>query len=174
MKKRRNMTFSLPKLIFLFSLCSFIFASLAENGDPIQTICKKSRNPEFCFEFFKPDHGATLQNLALKAVNNAEESGSRTSELLNTVIKQTTDPTLRGKYQSCWRNYNDVISILELASRSINDPKGFNGKVFNAENAIAACNKGLGGTPVNPPELNAENEKVSNLCSIAIVISNLL
>lgn len=174
------MEFSLPKLIFVISLCSFFYASFSQNDDPIPGICKKSRSPNFCFEFYKSDHGEIIQDLALKAVNNAEYTSYTMYALLNNLVSNSPDPALKGNYETCWENYNSAISLLQLASRSLNDPKGFSGKLFNAQYAVAECHKGLGGipgiggSPVKPPQLNDGNERISNLCSIAIIISNLL
>lgn len=170
------MAFSLVKLIFLVSLSSCIFASMAQNnagaGDLVQKICTKARNPNFCNDFFKADHGvSSLQILGQKAFDNAKASVTKANNIIASLVKTTTDPSLKEKYNSCLENYGDAISSLDEARNSFNDPKTMNIKVTAVMTNVDTCNDGIAGKPVN---LKTENEHVDNICSIILVISNLL
>lgn len=157
--------------IFLLSLCigigSFVSADLV--GD----ICAKSQNPSFCLDFFKSDHSATLVNLGIKAIDRAGSSAGDTKKLIDSLVKGTTDPSLKGKYQSCSENYGDAVSTLSEARKSLNDPKTLNIKVSAVMTDVDTCEDGFGKSPVNP-KLKDGNTFLTNVCSVALVISNRL
>lgn len=157
--------------IFLLSLCigigSFVSADLV--GD----ICAKSRNPSFCLDFFKSDHSATLVNLGIKSIDRARSSAGDTKKLIDSLVKGTTDPSLKSKYRSCSDNYDDAVSNLDDARKSLNDPSTLNIKVSAAMTDVDTCEDGIGKTAVNP-KLKDGNDFLTNVCSVALVISNLL
>ncbi|KAK2980659.1 hypothetical protein RJ640_011467 [Escallonia rubra] len=172
----------LVSLLLAFSLTSLTFARpnvRAQDDDLIGEVCSKTRNPSFCVQALKsdpPSGGADLRGLGQISIDLAQASATATSSLIDSLIKQTNDPKLRERYKSCSENYSDSIGDLGEAKGFLNsgDYGSVNIRASAALDGADTCDGGFAGPPAEPAELKQANQKLEDLCSIILVISNRL
>lgn len=162
-------------LLSLFTSGGIVGGSLV-SADLVDEICAETKIQSFCLNFFKSDHSssATPVELCIKAIDVGRSSAKNTKKLVDTLVKGTTDPSLKAKYRDCWETYDMAISSLEEAREFLKDLSTLDIEITAAMTDIDTCEDGFEKTRIKPPKLRDGNRFLTNVCSIALVIAKRL
>ncbi|XP_015069537.1 pectinesterase inhibitor-like [Solanum pennellii] len=170
---------ALSYMFLLVSLLSISFTLTNVRADLISDVCSKALKPAICLSALRGDSrskGANLEGLAAISIDLSLKNMQSAHDLVNTLLKQATDPKLKTRYSSCLENYNDGIDELRglPALLKSGDYSGLNIHASAALDDPSTCDDNFSGPPVEAPQLKAASDKVQGLISIILVISNQL
>ncbi|XP_059630022.1 pectinesterase inhibitor-like [Cornus florida] len=172
---------SVSSLTLLSIFLSFLFFnhSLAASNKLINSICSSTHNPSLCVQSLKSDPrtaSADLKGLGGISIDIAQSNAKSTYNMILSLIKRTTDPKLKGRYDTCRENYDDSISDLDESRQLLKsgDYAGLNIHASAALDGGETCNDNFEGPPAEPAQLKQANQRLEDLCSIILVISNRL
>lgn len=160
----------LSSLPLLFLLCLPLF-SVAVKTVTIQEICAKHTNPSFCTNFLNPKAGSDLATLGQYTIHDAVVKALDTLTLIHSLISSTKDPALKQRYIACSSDYNDVLLVVENASKELSsgDYNGLIAATNAVDKGIQDCDsKPPGSDPSEVPKDNKDMEDV-NLILVIIV-----
>ncbi|KAE9455049.1 hypothetical protein C3L33_13033, partial [Rhododendron williamsianum] len=113
---------------------------------------------------------ADLRGLAKISIDITRKDAEQTSNLIASLKKETTNSSLKGRYDDCAELYGDAIDDLNGAGQILNK------KVLSPTRASAAldgpdtCEDSFEGPPAEPKQLRDANNKLEGLCSIILAI----
>ncbi|XP_023523299.1 pectinesterase inhibitor-like [Cucurbita pepo subsp. pepo] len=148
----------------------------ASENDIVSTICKKTRNPSFCFNVLNSAGTTDLKGLATFTLNLAHDKAAQSRVLAQSLASKATDPKLKERYATCAEHYDDAVDDIE-------DGKNYLGKGdYNSVNTMASaamteagdCLDSFMQPPKDPSTLFDNGKAVEDICSIILVIGNLL
>ncbi|XP_023549346.1 pectinesterase inhibitor-like [Cucurbita pepo subsp. pepo] len=168
------------------SLLAFVLSLLFFNGvvpmhaaspdDVVSTICKKTRNPSFCFNALKSAGTTDLKGLATFTLNLAHDKAVESHALAQSLASKATDPKLKERYSTCAELYDDATDDIEDGKSNLRegDYNGVNIKASAAMTEADDCLDSFTQPPKDPSALSGNGEAMENICSIILVIANLL
>ncbi|KAF3676973.1 putative pectinesterase inhibitor-like [Capsicum annuum] len=163
----------------IVSLLSIFFTLTNVRADLINDVCSKTKKPTTCLSALNGDlrsKSATLEGLATISIDISLKNTQSGRDLVNSLLKQATDPKLKTRYNSCLENYNDTIDDLKelppfLKSK---DYIGLNVRASAALDGPITCDDNFSSPPAEALQLKAASDKLVELIDIILVISNLL
>ncbi|PHT53813.1 Pectinesterase inhibitor [Capsicum baccatum] len=163
----------------IVSLLSIFFTLTNVRADLINDVCSKTKKPATCLSALNGDprsKSATLEGLATISIDISLKNTQSGRDLVNSLLKQATDPKLKTRYNSCLENYNDTIDDLKelppfLKSK---DYIGLNVHSSAALDGPITCDDNFSSPPAEALQLKAASDKLVELIDIILVISNLL
>ncbi|XP_022932476.1 pectinesterase inhibitor-like [Cucurbita moschata] len=117
-----------------------------------------------------------LKGLATFTLNLAHDKASQSRVLAQSLASKATDPKLKERYATCAEHYDDAVDDIE-------DGKNYLGKGdYNSVNTMASaamteagdCLDSFMQPPKDPSALSDNGKAVEDICSIILVIGNLL
>ncbi|GAV76007.1 PMEI domain-containing protein, partial [Cephalotus follicularis] len=180
--KKTMSSFFLPSIVLVLFLCiALSHARLYSkiSSSVLNNICFRTQNPKFCLGVLTstPNVNTTdLPGLAKISIGIANASASNTKSFISRLIKTTSGPKLKGRYMSCFENYDDAIDDLEQAQQylSSSDYLGVSVAASGAMDQAGDCNDDFKQPPAAPALLIQRNQVLGNLSDIILVISNVL
>lgn len=169
---------SLSVVLLLISLSS-ARPSVKVTDDVLSTVCSKTKNPSLCLQTLKADPRAAtgdLKGLCQVSIDLALAKAKDTKNYIGSLIGQSNGPSLKEKYLSCSENYENSIGDLQDATGLLNSGD-YNGVNLHASAAMTEtddCEENFKEPPFDPSQLPKRDEDFDFLCSIILVISNLL
>ena len=111
----------ISSMLMMFLLLINIDSSLGRpstklSGNEVQEICSTTQNPSFCVQTLNSDPrtaAADLKGLAGISIDMAKASAKETATLISSLVENSSDPKLKGRYQTCAENYDDSIDSLD-------------------------------------------------------------
>ncbi|XP_059315991.1 pectinesterase inhibitor-like [Lycium ferocissimum] len=174
------MALSYNSVLFLIvSLLSISSMSTSVGADLVNDVCSKTKKPAICLSALRADPRskcANLESLATISIDISLKNAQSTRDLVNTLLKQATDPKLKTRYDSCLENYDDAVD--ELGGLPVflksKDYGGLNIHASAASDGPSTCDDNFSEQPAEAPQLKDASDKLQGLISIILVISNLL
>ncbi|XP_022973411.1 pectinesterase inhibitor-like [Cucurbita maxima] len=138
--------------------------------------CKKTRNPSFCFNVFKSAGTTGLKGLATFTLNLAHDKASQSRDLAQSLASKAADPKLKERYATCAELYDDVVGDIEDGKKYLweGDYNGVNIKASAVMTEAGDCLDNFTQLPKDPWALSGNGKTVEDICSIILVIGNLL
>ncbi|KAA0061809.1 pectinesterase inhibitor-like [Cucumis melo var. makuwa] len=165
--------------LIIVSLIGVLFFTIISNvessNDVISTICPKTSNPPFCSSVLKFAGTTDLKGLAVYTLNLAHTNARKSLTLAKSLATTTTNPQLKQRYSSCAESYDEAAGDIENAQKdlALGDFNAINIVTSGAMTEIDDCQDKFGQPPKDTSLL--KNDKTLNdICSIILVISNLL
>ncbi|XP_047339878.1 pectinesterase inhibitor-like [Impatiens glandulifera] len=145
----------------------------------VSETCSQTQNPSLCNQVLGSAPGASttdLKGLGYISINIALTNAKQTSPYIASLVNQSTDLTLRDRYQNCVENYASAIDALNnskmfLDKGDIPSLQTFASTAFDGPDT---CCDNFEGPPVAPDQLNDANEKLEGLISIVLTIGGRL
>ncbi|XP_058211882.1 pectinesterase inhibitor-like [Rhododendron vialii] len=168
--------YSLNSFSSLFFLLPLFLSIGLSTSDLISEVCSKTQNPSLCLQALRSDRRsarADLKGLALISIDIAESNAKQTAnQLIPALSKRATSPELRGRYDTCAKNYKDTIDNLNKARTALNarDIRTFFAMASAALDGLDNCEDSFEGPPAEPKQLRDANNKLKGLCSIILAI----
>ncbi|XP_022953894.1 pectinesterase inhibitor-like [Cucurbita moschata] len=140
------------------------------------TICKKTRNPSFCFNVLKSAGTTDLKGLATFTLNLAHNKVTKTRALAQSLASKAADCKLKEDYATCAKHYDNAAADIKDAKYNLEkgDYNGVNIQASGAMTEVGDCLDNFTQPPKNPSVLSNNEKVVEDMCSIILVISNLL
>ena len=164
-------------IISLVGVLSFtIISNVASSNDVVSTICPKTSNPQFCSSVLKSAGTTNLKGLAVYTLNLAHTNAEKSLTLANSLTKTATNPQLKQRYSSCAESYDEAIGDIENARKdlALGDFNGVNIVTSGAMTNIGDCQDKFAQPPKDTSLLLKNGKTLNDICSIILVISNLL
>ncbi|XP_022949197.1 pectinesterase inhibitor-like [Cucurbita moschata] len=148
----------------------------ASQNDIVSTICKKTRNPSFCFNVLKSAGTTDLKGLATFTLNLAHDKATQSYALAQSLASKAVDPKLKERYATCAELYDDAVDDIEDGKNYLGegDYNGVNIKASAAMTEANDCLDSFTQPPKDPSALSGNGKTVEDICSIILVIANLL
>ncbi|XP_022930195.1 pectinesterase inhibitor-like [Cucurbita moschata] len=148
----------------------------ASQNDVASTICKKTRNPSFCFDVLKSAGTTDLKGLATFTLNLAHDKTVESRALAQSLASKTIDPKLKERYATCAEQYDNAIDDIEDGKVNLGegDYNGVNIKASAAMTEAGDCLDSFAQPPKDPSAFSGNGKTVEDICSIILVIANLL
>ncbi|XP_022991761.1 pectinesterase inhibitor-like [Cucurbita maxima] len=174
-------TFLAVSSLLAFVLSLFFFNGVVPmhasfpNSVP-STICKKTKNPSFCFNILKSAGTTDLKGLATFALNLAHNKATKTRALAPSLASKATDRKLKERYATCVKHYDNAAADIKDAKYNLGkgDYNGANIQASGAMTEAGDCLDNFTLLPKNPSVLSNNEKVVEDMCSIILIISNLL
>ncbi|XP_022949094.1 pectinesterase inhibitor-like [Cucurbita moschata] len=133
---------------------------------------------ESCLEAFPTTHGARedLKGLATFTLNLAHDKVAQTRALALSLASKAADPKLKERYATCVEQYDDAADDIEDGKNDLGegDYNGVNIKASAAMTEAGDCLDSFTQPPKDPSALSGNGKTVEDICSIILVIANLL
>ncbi|XP_022991760.1 pectinesterase inhibitor-like [Cucurbita maxima] len=148
----------------------------ASPDDATSTICKKATNPSFCFNVLKSVGTTDLKGLAIFTLNLAHDKTIGNRALAQSLASKVADPELKDRYDTCVERYNDAVKDIEGAKGYLGkgDYNGLNIKASATMTEAGDCLDSFTQPLKDPSALSGNGEAMENICSIILVIANLI
>ncbi|XP_038876296.1 pectinesterase inhibitor-like [Benincasa hispida] len=169
------------------SISVFIFCLLLSNVIPLDagttlsnniksSICLKTSNPSFCTNLLKSAGSTDLKALATYTLNLAHKNAGKSMTLAKSLAATTTNSQLKKRYLSCSENYDEAIGDIENAQKYLatGDFNGVNLATSGIMTTINDCQDSFEHPPRDHSLLPKKSKTLKDICSIILVISNLL
>ncbi|MCD7464777.1 hypothetical protein HAX54_053406 [Datura stramonium] len=163
----------------IVSLLSISFTLTIVKADLIDDVCSNAQKPALCLSALRADSrskDANLEGLATISIDISLKNAQSARDLVNTLLKQATDPKLKTRYDSCLENYNDAVDDLRGLPALLKS-KDYGGLNIHASAALddpSTCDDNFSEPPAQSPQLKAASDNLQGLVGIILVISNLL
>ncbi|KAJ0043079.1 hypothetical protein Pint_19443 [Pistacia integerrima] len=167
----------------LLGMMLFVAPSLARvnvkvTKGVINDICSKTQNPSFCLGVLNQIPGAStadLPGLAKITIDLASSNATKTLQLIKSLVPKATNGKLKERYGTCSEHYDNAIGDLNDAQQYLKtgDPMGANLSASASMDEAGDCDDELQGLPTDPSVLKG-NQDLNNICSIILVIANLI
>ncbi|XP_047325024.1 pectinesterase inhibitor-like [Impatiens glandulifera] len=159
--------------IILFSL-SFTSASSL-----VSKVCGITQNPSQCNQVLGSNPRAAeadLKGLGYISIDIALSNAKQSFGYVSSLVNTTTDPTLKGRYDTCAENYDDTVDRLSQCKTFLDngDISSFQTYVSAAFTDIDTCVDSFEGPPAAPAKLDVVNKKASGLVDIVLAVGALL
>ncbi|KAA0033474.1 pectinesterase inhibitor-like [Cucumis melo var. makuwa] len=150
--------------------------NVTSSTDVVSTICPKTSNPPFCSSVLKSAGTTHLKGLAVYTLNFAHTNARKSLTLASSLAKTTLNPQLMQRYSSCAESYDEAIGDIENAQKdlALGDFNGVNIVTSGAMTGIDDCQDKLAQLPKDTSLLLKNGKTLNDICSIILVISNLL
>ncbi|XP_050935203.1 pectinesterase inhibitor-like [Cucumis melo] len=168
---------SCPIIVSLVEILLFtIISNAASSTDVISTICPKTSNPPFCSNLLKSSGITNIKGLAVYTLNLTHTNAQKSLTLANSLAKTTTNPQLKQRYSSCAKSYDEVVGDIENAQKNlaIGDFNAVNIVTSGAMTEIDDCQDKFVQPPKDTSLLLKNGKTLNDICSIILVVSNLL
>ncbi|XP_031742871.1 pectinesterase inhibitor [Cucumis sativus] len=166
-------------IVFVFSFLFFSVvpsrATTTPSNDVASSICPKTRNPPFCVDVLKSAGSTDLKVLATYTLNLANENALKSTNLAKSLAAMTTNPPLKNQYLSCYESYEEATSDIENAKSNLasGDFNGVNIATSGVMTSVSDCLDSFKQLRIDPSLLK-DGKTLNDVCSIILVISNLL
>ncbi|TYK02953.1 pectinesterase inhibitor-like [Cucumis melo var. makuwa] len=168
----------------LVFVCSFLFSNVVSSrantitpsNDVASSICPKTRNPSFCVDVLKSAGSTDLKVLATYTLNLTNTNAEKSLNLVKSLAATTTNPQLKNQYLSCYESYEEVVGDIEIAKSNLasGDFNGVNIATSGIMTAVDDCQDSFKQPPKDTSMLLKNGKTLNDVCSIILVISNLL
>ncbi|KAA0054659.1 pectinesterase inhibitor-like [Cucumis melo var. makuwa] len=150
--------------------------NVASSTDVVSTICPKTSNPPFCSSVLKSAGTTDLKGLVVYTLIFAHTNARKSLTLASSLAKTTPNPQLKQRYSSCAESYDEAIGDIENAQKdlALGDFNGVNIVTSSAMTGIDDCQDKLAQPPKDISLLLKNGKTLNDICSIILVISNLL
>lgn len=166
-------SFSLCSSLILSIVCAFL--SIQSTSNPLNDVCTKSKNLDFCYSVLKDYSHQNLHDLTQSTINLATANASATNVKINVLQKQTSDPNLEAIYTLCATYYKWAISTLGNAQQYLDMGQYENLKTaanIVGENAFN-CEMAFEMMPGFVSNITKENDDIQKFSDIIVVAANL-
>ncbi|XP_047324993.1 pectinesterase inhibitor-like [Impatiens glandulifera] len=159
--------------IILFSLSFTSAISL------VSKVCGITQNPSQCNQVLGSNPRAAkadLKGLGYISIDIALSNAKQSFGYVSSLVKTTTDSTLKGRYDTCAENYDDTVDSLSQCKTFLDngDISSFRTYASAALTDIDTCEDSFEGPPAAPAKLDLANKKLSGLISIVLAVGALL
>lgn len=168
-----NLTAFLLSLLFLISIP--FHASASQNDVVASSICPKTRNPPFCATVVQSAATADLKLLAGYTLNQAHTNAGDSLRLAQSLAATAAGP-LKQRYSSCSTSFGGALAQIGQAQTHLADGDYQDVSVLT-NGVVAAVEQCLGNFKTPPADASAltkNGNTVEDLCSIVLVLSDLL
>ncbi|CAA3008488.1 pectinesterase inhibitor-like [Olea europaea subsp. europaea] len=164
-------------LIFLLVVPSLMCHSMEEKD--LQHICSKTQNRTECLNLFKSDPrslNTDIKGLTGVAVDLALNKSNAVHTQYNQLYTDTKNSELQEKYVACSKNYNDAIRDLQVVKNylDINRYRFITVEIKDALQEVMSCRNVLKKEPIDPANMDNQNEEFKLLCYMVKVTSHYL
>ncbi|XP_022146771.1 pectinesterase inhibitor-like [Momordica charantia] len=170
-----NLAAFLLFLIFFTSI-PFPHTSASPNDVVASYICPNTRNPPFCSKIVHSAATADLKILAGYTLNLARATAGDGLRLARSLAATAADRRLKQRYSSCAANYDGAFAHIGQARKYLAD--GAYDYVADLTSGVAAavekCLGKLKLPPRGPSAVTKKGNTVEDLCSIVLVLAELL
>lgn len=162
--------------LLAFFLSLVLSTHAASSNDVVSTICSRTRNPPFCTNVLKSAGTTELKGLATFTLNLARTRAGESRVLAQSLASKAADPKLKERYASCAENYDDAVGDIDDAGKNLasGDYNGVNVHASGAMTEADDCQDNFAQPPTDPSALSANAKALEDICSIILVIANLL
>lgn len=165
--------------LFCFSFLSNVVSSHAHaisTNNLASSICPKTRNPPFCARVLKSAGNIDMKALATYTLNLAHTNVGKSLALVKSLASKTTNSQLKKRYLSCSENYDEAMGDIENAEKylAIADFNGVNIATSGVMTTVDDCQDNFKQLPIDTSLLPKNGRTLNDICSIILVISNLL
>ncbi|KAA0054660.1 pectinesterase inhibitor-like [Cucumis melo var. makuwa] len=164
-------------IVYLIGVLLFtIISNVASSNDIVSTICPKTSNPPFCSSLLKSARTTDLKGLAVYTLNLAHTNARKSLTLAKSLATTTTNPQLKQRYSSCAESYDEAVGDIENAQKdfALGDFNAVNIVTSGAMTEIDDCQDKFAQPPKDTSLLLKNGKTLNDICSIILVISNLL
>uniref|UniRef100_A0A1S3B9K9 Pectinesterase inhibitor domain-containing protein n=1 Tax=Cucumis melo TaxID=3656 RepID=A0A1S3B9K9_CUCME len=153
-----------------------IISNVASSNDVVSTICPKTSNPPFCSSVLKSAGTTDLKGLAVYILNLAHTNARESLTLAKSLTTTTTNPQLKQRYSSCAKSYDEAVGDIENGQKdlALGDFNAVNIVTSGAMTEIDDCQDKFSQPPKDTSLLLKNGKTLNDICSIILVISNLL
>ncbi|XP_022138608.1 pectinesterase inhibitor-like [Momordica charantia] len=164
-------------ILVLSSLLAFLslHADAASPNDVVSTVCPKTSNPGFCASVLKSAGSPDLARVAAYTLNLARTNAAQSLSLARSLAK-TSETPLKQCYSACSVNYDEAVGEIEQAQNylAVGDYNGVNVEASAVMTEVGECDGTFRNPPADTSSLTKNGKTLEDLCSIILVISNLL
>ena len=168
---------NLPTFLSLLFLITISFRSSASQNDVVaSSICPKTRNPPFCATVVKSAATADLKVLASYTLNLAHNNAGHSLRLARSLAATMASPLLKHRYSSCSVSYGGAFAQIGEAQKHLADGDYLDVTDLTA-GVVAAVDKCLADfkkPPADASGLTKKGNTLEDLCSIVLVLADLL
>ena len=149
---------------------------VASQDDIISTICKKTRNPSFCFNVLNSAGTTDLKGLAIFTLDLANDKAAQSRVLAQSLESKAVDPKLKERYATCAKHFNNVVDDIVDGKNYLvkGDYNGVNSMASIAMTEAGDCLDSFMQLPKESSALSGNGKVVEDICSIILAIANLL
>ncbi|KAL6990158.1 hypothetical protein U1Q18_015905 [Sarracenia purpurea var. burkii] len=107
-------------------------------------------------------------------MNKTQTNAKQTHDLIASLSKGATSPLLKGRYDTCAKNYGDTIEDLSEVRKALGsgDTEIYRIRASVALVGLENCEESFEGPPAEPSQLQQANEKDEGLCSVVLAIGS--
>nr|XP_009591316.1 pectinesterase inhibitor-like [Nicotiana tomentosiformis] len=174
------MAFSLNNFLVNALLLTISSSFSIVKADLVSDVCSKVTRPTICEQALRSDPhtktAANLEALGFIAIDLAQSTTKSTINLIDSLLKGATDPTLKSRYNSCKENYADASDNLAECPGFLKakDYGSLNARASAALDDPDSCDDNFSQAPAEPAGLKQASLKLQSLCAAIDVISNSL
>uniref|UniRef100_A0A9I9E7Z4 Pectinesterase inhibitor domain-containing protein n=1 Tax=Cucumis melo TaxID=3656 RepID=A0A9I9E7Z4_CUCME len=119
---------------------------------------------------------ADLKGLVVYTLNLAHTNARKSLTLAKSLATTTTNPQLKQRYSSCAESYDEAVGDIENAQKdlALGDFNAVNIVTSGAMTEIDDCQDKFAQPPKDTSLLLKNGKTLNDICSIILVISNLL
>ncbi|KAL7104741.1 hypothetical protein ACP275_07G001900 [Erythranthe tilingii] len=175
------MAVSISKLVIIYFLMISILSSnisAAPSNDLINEFCKKTNNSQICSKTLKSNWRAVKASsrraLGEIVSDMAIACADSTTNLLNSLERVKNSQHIQEKYKKCWVYYAFIYNYVVQAKQSFknSDAGGVEKNIKGALTQLSTCQQQFRKPVFEPKKLKQENEKLSCLCSVSLIIAH--
>ncbi|XP_038893354.1 pectinesterase inhibitor-like [Benincasa hispida] len=168
---------NLSALLSLLFLISISFRTLAAQNDVVASaICPRTKNPPFCATVVQSAATADLKVLAGYTLNLAHTNAGDSLCLARLLAATAASPLLKWRYSSCSASYDGAFAQIRQAQKHLADGDYLDVTDLTT-GVVAAVAKCLAKFKKPPPDasgLTKNGKTLEDLCSIVLVLADLL
>ncbi|XP_038907188.1 pectinesterase inhibitor-like [Benincasa hispida] len=163
-------------LILSSLLALFTVVSHAASNDVVSTICPKTMNPPFCASVLKSAGTTDMKRLAVYTLKLAHTNAAKCVALAKSLAATATNTQLKQRYSSCSESFDEAVGDIETAQEDLaaGDFNAVNIATSGAMTEIDDCQDNFKQPPTDTSMLLKNGRTLNDICSIILVISNLL
>ncbi|RWW64257.1 hypothetical protein BHE74_00028531 [Ensete ventricosum] len=169
---------------FLLALALLLYCHLPPANASVEETCEAAAGNDpnihydFCVKSLHEDPGscsADTKGLAIIAANLSYPRAAATKSKVKSLLRVATDPKAKQCLQTCMSTYSDLISALAESISALEDDRLWDAKTYLSATTESPqdCEDGFKEMRV-PSPLSEENDRVGQLCTIALAIATLL
>lgn len=153
-----------------------LFTTPLISSFPLDSICKQSKNPNFCYNLLKPHATANLQELDRFVIDATTARASKISSYIRSILSQERDPKLSVVYSLCSNYYSAALSALEAAKDQLrlDDYPGVKAAADTVSRDGGACRETFALAPGQPIAIAGDNNEFELLGNVFVVVSGKL
>ncbi|KAF9604041.1 hypothetical protein IFM89_001401 [Coptis chinensis] len=175
----RFFALQLVTILLIFQSHQFVANNTGHKStDLVTQTCEKTAYKDLCIKTLKSHpasgHAVNVKRFASVIMNAASDHAINMSTRIEEMLNKTTDSTIQECFSDCSEYYVDATDQLEdsLAALDTNGYKDVKTWLQAAIADVESCQSGFKEQSGHNSTLASENERFSQLCHIALEITN--